>query len=82
MSLTYKLPEPLNRPFRRGDRVEVCDRDLRVMDVESVVYAGKKVVRLFGGRRFRASDGWYIGTNGTWPFPSIRHANTSEVARD
>lgn len=71
--LTYKRPGPIGKSFTRGEVVEVCDRNLRVMGIGKVVYAGKRVVRLNDNRRFRASDGWWIGENGTWPFPSIRH---------
>ena len=73
MTMTYVVPKPIRKPFTRGEIVEVCDRDMRVMECEKVVYAGKEVIRLEGGRRFRATDGWWIGENGTWPFPSIRH---------
>lgn len=72
--ITYQVPEELPRKFRRGDRVEVCDRDLSPMSLQRVVYAGTKIVRTSCGRRWRASDGWWIGSNGTWPFPSIRLA--------
>lgn len=72
-TMTYKVPRPIRRPFETGEIVEVCDRDLLVMSCEKVARAGKRVVRLEHGRTFRASDGWYIGNHGTWPFPSIRH---------
>ncbi len=71
--VTYTPPKPIGPPFRSGEIVEVCDSNLSPMSEERVVYAGKKVVRLEGGRRFRASDGYWIGENGIWPFPSIRH---------
>lgn len=73
MTLTYTPPRPPDRPFKTGQLVEVCDRDLSPMSVVKVHRAGKRVVRLVDGRRFGAVDGWWIGENGTWPFPSIRH---------
>lgn len=80
MSITYKPPLQIRRPFVRGEIVEVVDRNLLMMERERVVYAGPRVVRLAGGRRFRASDGWWIGESGTWPFPSIRHARKGGAA--
>jgi hypothetical protein len=70
---TYRVPEPIGLQFTKGEFVEVCDRDLSVMSIKKVIYAGKSVVRIADNRRFRASDGWWIGRNGIWPFPSIRH---------
>jgi hypothetical protein len=73
MALTYTPPAPLTKPFKTGEVVEVCDRDLSVMSEEKIARAGKKVIHLVGGRTFRASDGWWIGSERAWPFPSIRH---------
>jgi hypothetical protein len=36
-------------------------------------------VRLDDGRRFRPSDGYWIGDNGIWPFPSIQHDNEANT---
>ena len=74
MTLYYKVPKPIKTPFVTGEIVEVCDRKMNVMSLEKVKRAGPKVVALVGGRRFRASDGYWIGDTGCWPFPSIRHA--------
>lgn len=74
--LYYTPPEPVRRPFKSGEVVEVCDRDLEPMSQVKIKRAGKQVIRLVDGRRFRAFDGWYMGSNGTWPFPSIRHLET------
>jgi hypothetical protein len=71
--MTYVLPKRLRRPFKRGDIVETCHSDLSKMGTQKVVYAGKKIVRTDDGRRWRASDGWYVGWR-AWPFPSIRLA--------
>lgn len=71
--LTYKVPLSFRKPFKTGEVVEVCDRDLISMSDVKIKRAGKKVIRLVDSRTFRASDGWWIGENGTWPFPSIRH---------
>lgn len=70
MSLTYKVPEPPGRPFRKGDIVETLDRNGGVMGTEVVVYAGPKIVRTKDGRRWN-QDGWWVGEI-AWPFPSIR----------
>ena len=76
MSLTYKQPLPIKKPFERGQLVEVCDRHLYVMETVKVVYCGPRIVRLADGRRFRATDGWAMGDHPweSYPFPSIRHA--------
>ena len=73
MTLEYTVPKPIENPFVAGEIVEVCSRDLRPMSEVRVAYAGKRMIRLDDGRRFRASDGWWIGSNGVFPFPSIRH---------
>lgn len=74
MTLTYKRPKKPQTPFKRGQLVEVCDRDLTTMSVVKVVYAGKRITRLADGRRFETETGWWVGENGSWPFPSIRHS--------
>jgi hypothetical protein len=73
MPLTYTLPKRLRKPFFRGEVVEVCDRDLKAMSTQKVIRVGKRVVVTECGRRWDAKNGWWIGQNGTWPFPSIRH---------
>lgn len=71
--LTYQVPPELTRPFRTGEVVAVCNRNGETMSRLTVERAGKKVIRLEGdARRFRASDGWWIGDTDAWPFPSIR----------
>jgi len=73
--MTYIEPTELTRPFKRGDRVQVMNGDHSICGANHrVVYAGKKVVRIEDGRRYRATDGWWIGANGTWPFPWLRLA--------
>jgi hypothetical protein len=74
MSMTYTPPKKLRKPFVKGEIVAVCDRDLKPMSYERIVAVSKSRVKLEGGRSFRTSDGWWIGANGTWPFPSIRHS--------
>lgn len=74
MTLTYKVPKPIISPFQTGEFVDVCDRDLKTMSRVKIKRAGKKVIRLVDGRTFRASDGWWIGDDRAWPFPSIRHS--------
>lgn len=70
--MEYVPPKKLKRPFKRGDRVQVVDRMGVPFDtIHRVRYAGKRVVRIDDGRRYRASDGWWIGENGAWPFPSL-----------
>jgi hypothetical protein len=80
-SMTYKVPKPIRRPFYRGEIVETCDRDLTVMSKQRVIRVGKRIVVTECGRRWRASDGWWVGENGVWPFPSIRHSTTRKKAR-
>ena len=73
--MTYIEPTKPKRPFKSGDRVEVMNADHTVCsNGHWVTYGGKKVVRIEDSRRFRASDGWWIGSNGVWPFPWLRHA--------
>lgn len=74
-AMTYIEPPPLPRPFVRGDTVQVMNRDhTPCQGVHRVVYAGKKVVRIEDGRRYRATDGWWIGDTAAWPFPWLRLA--------
>lgn len=77
MILTYKVPKPIKSPFVKGEIVEACDRDLIVMEEVKVVYAGKRVIRTNCGRTWRATDGHWVGTEQTFPFPSIRHKKKS-----
>jgi len=74
MTLTYKVPKQIKTPFVKGEIVETCDRSLNTMDRVMVVKVTKRVVTLEDGREFRAEDGWWIGEDRAWPFPSIRHA--------
>lgn len=80
--MTYTTPLPIQTPFKAGETVEVCNRDLVAMSRVKVTRAGIKVVRLVDGRRFRASDGWYIGVGGAYPFPSIRHLDDATSAEE
>lgn len=77
--MSYILPPPIPRPFNRGDLVLVMNGDHTVCSGgHKVVYVGKKVVRIEDGRRYRASDGWWIGSNGIWPYPWIKLALNDE----
>ena len=73
MTLTYVVPRPIGKPFETGEVVEFCNRDMKVLSEVKIARAGKRIVRLVDGRTFRASDGWYVGDGGAYPFPSIRH---------
>ena len=77
MTLTYKVPRSIKTPFTTGETVDVCNRDLETMSQVKVRRAGPRVVTLVDGRQFRATDGWWIGEDRAWPFPSIRHAKTN-----
>lgn len=71
--MTYVEPDPLTRPFKKGDIVQVMNSDGSVCgDDHKVVYVGKKVVRIEDGRKYRATDGWWIGNHGAYPFPWLR----------
>lgn len=70
-ALEYVPPTPPPRPFAKGDVVEVLDREGRVLSRQDVTRAGPRVVRTGCGRRWR-QDGWWIGEERAWPFPSIR----------
>ncbi len=77
--LTYQVPPKLKRPFRVGEVVAVCDRNGEPMSQLVVARAGKKVIRLRDDdRQFRASDGWWIGDERAWPWPSIRQLRKAE----
>lgn len=71
--MKYLVPKTIRKPFVTGEVVEVCDRHLNEMGHVKIKRAGPKVVALEDGRRFRSSDGWWIGETRAWPFPSIRH---------
>lgn len=70
-NLTYVVPEPPARPFRRGDRVQTVDRDGSVMGEQLVTAVRNGSVRTDCGRSWSASGWWSDGTR-AWPFPSIR----------
>lgn len=73
--MTYKEPVKPKRPFRRGDAVQVMNRDHTVCGgpymVKSVT---KKVATIEDGRKYQQANGYWIGENGAWPFPWLRHA--------
>ena len=70
--LTYVEPTPPMRPFKKGDKVEVLDRDGSVLSRRTVIRAGKRVAVTECSRRWRQADGWFIGSTAAHPFPSIR----------
>lgn len=70
--LTYKEPVPPPRPFKRGDMVEVLDRDHTVLSQQRVREATKNYVTTECGRIW-TQGGWWVGEDDrAWPFPSIR----------
>lgn len=79
-ALTYETPWPLPRPFVKGDKVHVYSRDLIVIGITDVAYAGVKVIRTKDGRRWEATTGLWLDDlhcHVTYPFPLIRLAYTN-----
>lgn len=80
--LTYRVPPKIIKPFAVGEIVAICDRDGAIISRAKVKTAGKKVIRLASDlRSFRASDGYWIGEDGFYPFPSLRRL-TSKLKRE
>lgn len=79
-TLTYIEPEAPSRPFAKGDTVEVLDREHKVLGTQQIVRVNKASVETDCGRRWR-KDGWWIGSEQAWPFPSIRHLPRGEQDR-
>lgn len=71
--LTYKTPETPHRPFAVGDVVDVLDRNHAVISQQRVVLASGRIVGTECGRLWK-QNGWWMGEDQAWPFPSIRHA--------
>lgn len=73
---TYKPHVPPPRPFAKGDIVEVIDSQGFNCGAVKVIYAGKKLVRVSGGRSYLQSDGRWFVDGRSWPFPWIRLSET------
>ena len=69
---TYKPHEPPLRPFAKGDIVHLIDSQGFDCGPLKVIYAGKRIVRVSGGRRYLQNDGRWFADNRAWPFPWIR----------
>jgi len=72
--------EARNRPFVKGDEVVILDSRAIACGKQRVVRANSKVVVTDCGREWRQGDGWWIGNNGTWPFPTIELAAVHELS--
>ena len=68
----YKPHEPPRRPFAKGDIVHLIDSQGSDCGALKVIYAGKKIVRVNGGRRYLQNDGRWFADGRPWPFPWIR----------
>lgn len=77
MGLTYVMPKPPSRPFRRGDLVDTFDREGKRMETVQVVRAGPRIVRTSCGRTW-SPRGRYLGSQ-EWPWPSIRLSRRRSV---
>jgi hypothetical protein len=73
VSLTYIPPTRPSRPFKTGDIVDTMDREHGRMETVKVVRATRYYVRTSCGRRWTYL-GYWVGENGVWPFPWIRHS--------
>lgn len=78
MKLTYVIPTKPSRSFVRGDIVDVMDREGLVISTRRVVRAGKRVAVTDCGRRWN-QNGYWIGENGSWPFPWIKHSRRKSL---
>lgn len=73
MTLTYVAPTKPSRPFKRGDIVDVMDRDGKRLSTYKITHASKRRVLTDCGRSWD-QRGWWLGANGSYPFPWIRHS--------
>jgi hypothetical protein len=78
MTLTYVVPTNPRRAFKRGDIVDVMDRECKRMSSQRVTFARKNFIVTECGRHWN-QDGWWIGENGTWPFPWIKHSRRKSI---
>lgn len=80
MSCKYIKPTAPDRPFKKGDFVEVMNGDHSICGGPyRVTHAVKSFARIADGREFRQSDGYWIGNNGAYPFPWLRHQPTQQT---
>lgn len=71
--LTYHVPDPPARPFKKGDAVAIVDREGNDIGRQTVTAAGKRIVTTDCGRQW-TQNCWRWDGEREWPFPSIRHA--------
>ncbi len=71
--MKYVLPKKPRKSFKKNDIVDTFDRLGIKMETVKVISVTKKLVVTSCGRSWD-QDGWWIGTNGTWPWPFIRHS--------
>lgn len=67
----YVPAEPPPRPFKKGDRVEVLDREHTVLSVVSVQKVTRTRVVTDCGRWWNL-EGCWLGEDGAYQWPSIR----------
>lgn len=78
MDLQYTIPKPILKPLKRGDLVDVMSRDGMRLSTRRVVRAGPRVVVTDCTRRWRATDGRWIGDR-VYPFPWIRRSRRKKA---
>lgn len=70
----YQPHEPPPRPFAKGDIVELIDSTGFNCGRLKITRAGKRLVSVADGRRYKQNDGRWFADGRAWPFPWIRLA--------
>lgn len=73
----YHVPEPPTRAFSKGDKVIVVDSQGMELSTITVKRATTKTVTTDCGRTWGQDGRWHGEGGRAWPFPTIKHANTS-----
>lgn len=82
--MTYVVPDNPERPFDKGDLVDVMSREGTILTAKTRIVRKKTLKKFIGkaratvfiedGREFSAESGWWVGTVDSYPFPWIRHS--------
>lgn len=83
MDVLYYTPPDELGPVAVGDKVQTMDRDMRVMEEQTIVHVGKRHCRTDCGRKWTLDDGSWVaefrgGKPVSYPFPSIRRPRNPE----
>lgn len=78
--LMYTIAPPPAREFRKGDVVDILDRNLKQLSVEQITYVGTNIVRTGPSKRqWSSKTGLFFDGVAFFPFPSIRLSSEGEL---